>query len=223
MTQAMCSKHSCLSERRQSSLCQGVHGVTRGALSSRSLVELARTKSARTQRIPSRFQLNATWRVSESIRCNGSCSGRRAIQGKRTAVGETDRSAERERDCCAAFVNIAARSIPTVWPKFRRSLTTTPIGSSQNDDAKLGRLRDVSGTGSKVRVSASINNLGNRGPEKQRSRRAAQLARYSVDIVTRKPLLCELGSMPRHLFLCIGPIASPTLLEPFHKRSVRRQ
>ena len=54
-----------------------------------------------------------------------------------------------------------------------------------------------------------FNNLGNRRPEKQRSLGAAQLARYSIDIVTRKPLLCD------------GPASSTTLLAPLQKR--RRQ
>src|SRR6478752_3173629 len=38
-----------------------------------------------------------------------------------------------------------------------------------------------------------FNNLGNRGPEKQRSLGAAQLARYSIDIVTRNPLGVRTG------------------------------
>ena len=43
-------------------------------------------------------------------RCNGGCSGRRAIHGKRTPAGRIVPSAGRGKDCSAAFVSVAGKS-----------------------------------------------------------------------------------------------------------------
>ena len=41
-------------------------------------------------------------------RCNGFCSGGRAIPATRTLAGKLDHSAEREMDCSAACASTAA-------------------------------------------------------------------------------------------------------------------
>ena len=82
-------------------------------------------------------------------RCSGCFSGDRAIPVKRTRVGKTDRSAEREMDCCDVFVTLAARPIT----KPSRSYTGSPIfiltGSHPHEHCKTstftGRLRTLPG------------------------------------------------------------------------------
>ena len=73
-------------------------------------------------------------------RCNGSCSGGRAIPAKRTPVGETDPSAPHEKYCCAAFVSIAARSTKVHSPISRRFLSIMLMRSSRNEEGKTWTL-----------------------------------------------------------------------------------
>ena len=65
------------------------------------------------------------------IRCNGFCSGRRAIPATRTLVGKAAPSAGRGTHCSVASPGIAARSTPTPLPSSSHCLTGTPTGTAE--------------------------------------------------------------------------------------------
>jgi hypothetical protein len=67
------------------------------------------------------------------IRCSGFCSGGRATPGRRTLVGETAPSAEREMHCCVAFANTAARWTPWLFRSSRRFLIGILTGTAELD------------------------------------------------------------------------------------------
>jgi hypothetical protein len=74
------------------------------------------------------------------IRCNGSCSGRRATPAKKTPAGEIDPSAQRVRACSGVFAKLAAKS--TTKPSFdcERSPNFIATGSRSDGPSKSDRI-----------------------------------------------------------------------------------
>lgn len=70
------------------------------------------------------------------ILCSGSCSGERAIRGKRTPAGKTDFSAPREKDYCAVFASLAARSTTKILLSYARSPNSILTGSRHDELCK---------------------------------------------------------------------------------------
>jgi len=64
------------------------------------------------------------------IRCNGFCSGGRAIRATRTLVGKAAPSAERKAHCSAAWPGIAARSTRIPSASSTHCLTGIPTGTA---------------------------------------------------------------------------------------------
>ena len=65
------------------------------------------------------------------IRCNGFCSGGRAIPARRTLDTGAAHSAGRRRRCCAAFANMPERSTSKLSADFGRSPIGTTTGAAE--------------------------------------------------------------------------------------------
>jgi hypothetical protein len=141
------------------------------------------------------------------IRCNGSCSGGKAIPGKRAQAGETDPSAEHERDCFAVSSKSATRSTSTLLLNFKRSLTATSIESSQMTAQNL----DVYETFRAQRVSSTrhckISNLAIGSNGKQEPLQAARSVPYPIDPLSKTPLVLELDLASSCVFLSVSGLA----------------
>jgi hypothetical protein len=79
------------------------------------------------------------------IRCNGSSGAGRETHANETPAGSTGPSAPLKRHFCAAFVSIAARSIK-IHSLISRRFPSIMAAGSRNEDAKLGRFWNVSGS-----------------------------------------------------------------------------
>jgi hypothetical protein len=70
------------------------------------------------------------------IPSNGCYSAGREIRDKRTRVGRTDRSAQRGKDCFAAFANFAAQWMTKPSPGSMRFQSFTSSGSHPDERCK---------------------------------------------------------------------------------------